>query len=67
MGNKVTVTFTVDENKDVSSCVLKGDWMEESESMELLKEDNVEKLTEIKDYLYTKAVFVGIEELLRGE
>lgn len=62
---KVTVTFVVDENKDVESCLVKGEWMEESESIEIIREDNVEELTEIKDKLFLKAVFSGIEKQLR--
>ncbi len=62
---KVTVTFTIDENKDVESCLVKSEHMEESESIEIVKEDNVEELTEIKDSLLLKAVFSGIEKELR--
>ena len=62
---KVTVTFTINENKDVESCLVKGEWMDESESIEIVKEDNVEELTEIKDSLLLKAVFSAIEKELK--
>lgn len=58
---KVTVTFVLDENKDVASCLVKGEWMNESESIEIVREDNVEELTEIKDTLMVKAVVISIE------
>lgn len=62
---KVMVTFVVDDQKDVQSCLVKGEWMDESESIEIVREDNVEELTEIKDKLFLKAVFSGIEKHLR--
>lgn len=62
---KVTVTFVIDENKDLKSCLVKGEWMDESESIEIVREDNVEELTDIKDELLIKAIISGVEKQLR--
>lgn len=62
---KVIVTFVIDENKDLKSCLVKGGWMDESESIEIVREDNVKELTDIRDELLVKAIISDIEKHLR--